>query len=152
VVLNQPIGLGRKEPNDDHYRSRLPSLVSANRVVRSRHGRVAGETAFPSRGGRAVLSCPGGCKTGSTCWDGSQRSRTLVRTIAGRVELWVGDAADIQSKRGRKQKTDRQDAQPILKLMLKDDSPRIWCRVGRIVICGNCSGIGTAWWKPARGS
>jgi transposase len=42
------------------------------------------------------------------------------------LELWVGDAADIQSKRGRKQKTDRQDAQHILKLMLKEDFPRIW--------------------------
>src|SRR5205809_6516669 len=41
-------------------------------------------------------------------------------------ELWIGDAAAIQSKRGRKQKTDRQDAEHILKLMLKDDFPRIW--------------------------
>lgn len=41
-------------------------------------------------------------------------------------ELWIGDATRIQSKRGRKQKTDRQDAQHILKLMLKDDFPRIW--------------------------
>jgi transposase len=43
-----------------------------------------------------------------------------------RIELWVGDAAEIRTKRVRKQKTDRQDAQLILKLMLKDDSPRIW--------------------------
>jgi transposase len=42
------------------------------------------------------------------------------------VELWVGDAAQIQAKRVRKQKTDRQDAQLILKLMLKDDFPKIW--------------------------
>jgi transposase len=42
------------------------------------------------------------------------------------VELWIGDAAEIQSKRARKQKTDRQDAQHILKLMLKDDFPQIW--------------------------
>jgi transposase len=42
------------------------------------------------------------------------------------VELWIGDAAEIRSKRVRKQKTDRQDAQLILKLMLKDDFPRIW--------------------------
>ncbi len=42
------------------------------------------------------------------------------------IELWIGDAAEIQSKRVRKQKTDRQDAQLILKLMLKDDFPRIW--------------------------
>src|SRR4029077_11305498 len=42
------------------------------------------------------------------------------------IELWVGDAAEIRTKRVRKQKTDRQDAQPILKLMLKDDFPKIW--------------------------
>ncbi len=42
------------------------------------------------------------------------------------VELWIGDAAEIRTKRVRKQKTDRQDAQLILKLMLKDDFPRIW--------------------------
>jgi transposase len=42
------------------------------------------------------------------------------------LELWIGDAAAIQRKRVRKQKTDRQDAQLILKLMLKDDFPRIW--------------------------
>jgi transposase len=42
------------------------------------------------------------------------------------IELWIGDAAEIQRKRVRKQKTDRQDAQLILKLMLKDDFPRIW--------------------------
>ena len=42
------------------------------------------------------------------------------------IELWVGDAAEIRTKRVRKQKTDRQDAQLILKLLLKDDFPRIW--------------------------
>ena len=42
------------------------------------------------------------------------------------IELWIGNAAEIQAKRVRKQKTDRQDAQLILKLMLKDDFPRIW--------------------------
>jgi transposase len=41
-------------------------------------------------------------------------------------ELWIGDAAEIRTKRVRKQKTDRQDAQLILKLMLKDDFPQIW--------------------------
>src|SRR5208283_674660 len=42
------------------------------------------------------------------------------------IELWIGDAAEILTKRVRKQKTDRQDAQLILKLMLKDDFPKIW--------------------------
>src|SRR5207245_6084168 len=40
-------------------------------------------------------------------------------------ELWIGDAAELQSKRVRKQKTERQDAQLILRLMLKDDFPQI---------------------------
>src|ERR1700758_3381192 len=38
----------------------------------------------------------------------------------------MGDAAEIRRKRGRKQKTDRQDAQHILGLLLKDDFPPIW--------------------------
>jgi transposase len=41
-------------------------------------------------------------------------------------ELWIGDAAGIQCRRPRKQKTDRQDAELILKLIVKDDFPRIW--------------------------
>jgi len=41
-------------------------------------------------------------------------------------ELWIGDAAEIRTKRVRKQKTDRQDAQLILKLMLEDRFPQIW--------------------------
>jgi transposase len=41
-------------------------------------------------------------------------------------ELWIGDASEVARKRERKQKTDRQDAQHILRLLLKDDFPRIW--------------------------
>jgi transposase len=41
-------------------------------------------------------------------------------------ELGMGDAAEIGTKRVHKQKTDRQDAQLILKLMLEDRFPRIW--------------------------
>jgi transposase len=41
-------------------------------------------------------------------------------------ELWIGDPAEIQSKRVRKQKTDRQDAQLLLRLMIEDRFPRIW--------------------------
>src|SRR5438067_10257159 len=37
-----------------------------------------------------------------------------------------GDAAEIRTKRVRKQKTDRQDAQLILSLLLEDRFPRIW--------------------------
>jgi len=42
------------------------------------------------------------------------------------IELWIGDASEIARKRERKQKTDRQDAQHILHLLLKDDFPQIW--------------------------
>jgi transposase len=41
-------------------------------------------------------------------------------------ELWIGDAAEIRTKRVRKPKTDRQDAQLILRWMLEDRFPRIW--------------------------
>jgi transposase len=41
-------------------------------------------------------------------------------------ELWIGDAAEIRTKRVRKQKTDRQDAQLLLRLLLEDRFPRIW--------------------------
>ena len=41
-------------------------------------------------------------------------------------ELWIGDAAEIRAKRVRKQKTDRQDAQLILRLLLEDRFPRVW--------------------------
>ena len=41
-------------------------------------------------------------------------------------ELWIGDAAEIRTKRVRKQKTDRQDAQLILRLLLEDRFPQVW--------------------------
>jgi transposase len=41
-------------------------------------------------------------------------------------ELWIGDAAAVRSKRVRRQKTDRQDAQLLLQLLLENRFPRIW--------------------------
>jgi transposase len=41
-------------------------------------------------------------------------------------ELWIGDPAEIKAKRVKKQKTDRKDAQLLLKLMMEDRFPRIW--------------------------
>src|ERR1700740_3284081 len=53
--------------------------------------------------------------------EASGQARWFERLLSElQFELWIGDAAGIQSKRIRKQKTDRQDAQLILKLMLKD--------------------------------
>jgi transposase len=41
-------------------------------------------------------------------------------------ELYIGDAAEIRTKRVRKQKTDRQDAQLLLRLLVEDRFPTIW--------------------------
>jgi len=48
----------------------------------------------------------------------------LLRELG--FELWIGDAAEIRTKRVRKQKTDRQDAQLWVRLMMEDRFPRIW--------------------------
>ena len=59
--------------------------------------------------------------------EASGYARWFERLLAElQIELWIGDASEIQRRRERKQKTDRQDAQHILKQMLKDDFPRIW--------------------------
>src|ERR1700734_4473227 len=54
-------------------------------------------------------------------------SRWFERLLAELdFEVWIGDPAEIQAKRVKKQKTDRKDAQLLLKLMLEDRFPRIW--------------------------
>ena len=59
--------------------------------------------------------------------EASGHARWFERLLAElQFELWIGDAAEIRTKRVRKQKTDRQDAQLILRWMLKDDFPKIW--------------------------
>jgi transposase len=59
--------------------------------------------------------------------EASGHARWFERLLAElQFELWIGDAAEIRTKRVRKQKTDRQDAQLILKLLLEDRFPRIW--------------------------
>jgi transposase len=59
--------------------------------------------------------------------EASGHARWFERLLSElQCELWIGDAAEISARRVRKQKTDRQDAQLILRLMLKDDFPQIW--------------------------
>jgi transposase len=41
-------------------------------------------------------------------------------------ELWVGDAAQIRASYVRQQKTDKRDAEHILKLLVEGRFPRIW--------------------------
>jgi len=59
--------------------------------------------------------------------EASGHARWFERLLAElNIELWMGDAAKIRAKRVRKKKTDREDARHILKLMLKDNFPKIW--------------------------
>src|SRR6202162_9740 len=54
-------------------------------------------------------------------------SRWFERLLAELgIEVWIGDAAEIKTKRVRKQKTDREDARLLLKLLLENRFPRIW--------------------------
>jgi transposase len=63
--------------------------------------------------------------------EASGHARWFERLLAElNFELWVGDAAEIRAKRVRKQKTDRQDAQHILGLLLENRFPRIWVASG----------------------
>src|SRR6201997_2608768 len=59
--------------------------------------------------------------------EASGHSRWFERLLRElQFELWIGDAAEIRTKRVRKQKTDRQDAQLLLRVMIEDRFPRIW--------------------------
>jgi transposase len=59
--------------------------------------------------------------------EASGQARWFERLLAElNFELWIGDAAEIQTKRVRKPKTDREDARLLLRLLLEDRFPRIW--------------------------
>jgi transposase len=63
--------------------------------------------------------------------EASGHARWFERLLAElQMELWIGDAAEIRTKRVRKQKTDRQDAQLLLTLLVEDRFPRIWVPSG----------------------
>ena len=59
--------------------------------------------------------------------EASGQARWFERLLAEwKVELWIGDAAEIRAKRVRKKKTDGEDARLILQLLIEDRFPRIW--------------------------
>src|SRR5882672_1310121 len=63
--------------------------------------------------------------------EASGHARWFERLLSElKFELWIGDAAKIRTKRVRKQKTDRQDAQLILQLMVEGRFPQIWVASG----------------------
>ena len=63
--------------------------------------------------------------------EASGQARWFERLLGElQFELWIGDAAEIRAKRVRKQKTDRQDARLLLRLLLEDRFLRIWVPSG----------------------
>jgi transposase len=54
-------------------------------------------------------------------------SRWFERLLAELgFELWIGHPAEIKARRVKKQKTDRKDAQLLLRLMREGNFPRVW--------------------------
>src|ERR1700726_3609066 len=63
--------------------------------------------------------------------EASGHARWFERLMAElNFELWIGDATEIARKRERKQKTDRQEAQHILQLLMENRFPKIWVPSG----------------------
>ena len=61
--------------------------------------------------------------------EASGHARWFERLMAElNMELWIGDAAEIRSQRVHKQKTDREEARLILRLLLEDRFPHLGCR------------------------
>ena len=58
--------------------------------------------------------------------EASGYTQWFEQLLAVSFELWIGDAAAISRKRVRKQKTDKQDAELLLQLLIEDRFPRIW--------------------------
>ena len=54
-------------------------------------------------------------------------SRWFERLLAELgFELWIGHPAEIKAKRVKKQKTDRKDAELLLRLMRENNFPQVW--------------------------
>ena len=59
--------------------------------------------------------------------EATRYSRWFERLLAELgFEMWIGDPAEIKTRRVKKQKTDRKDAQLLLRLMREDNFPQIW--------------------------
>ena len=98
--------LGRKEPNDDDYRSRLPSELSTNCLGRHGHGelqerrpghREEAETFYRELNTQGAKVRVGMEASGHARW---------FERLMGELnfELWIGDAAEIRTKRVQKQR------------------------------------------------
>ena len=89
------------------------------------------ETGAPRGSGAVLPPAPGARKKVRVGMEASGHARWFERLLTElQFELWIGDAAEIRAKRVRKQKTDRQDAELLLRLLMEDRFPRIWVADG----------------------
>src|ERR1700677_4603401 len=121
--------LGRKEPDmliigvDYHPSDQSIALVDtetgeyAERQLNHREGEAEKFYREPARRGASV-------RVGMEATGYSRWFERLLTELG--IELWIGDAAEIKTRRVRKQKTDSNDARLLLKLLLEDNFPRIW--------------------------
>ena len=144
---------GRKEPNNDHYRMRLPPGLPTNCVCGYRNGRLREQRLEHREGAEKFyreLAAQG--KKVRVGMEASGHARWFERLL-GETEFRVvdGRCGEIRSQASAaSRRRIGQDAQHILHLLLKVIFPRSGYRVGRIGICGNCCGTGTGWCRRAR--
>jgi transposase len=86
---------------------------------RLEHGNLEAESFYRELKQRGVSVRVGMEATGHARW-----FERLMTELG--FELWIGDPAQIKAKRVRKQKTDRQDAQLLLTLLIENRFPRVW--------------------------
>ena len=124
MVHNQPKRLGRKEPIGCDYHPAFQQICFVDTATGECGERRLEHREEAEKFYRDLVAQGMRVRVGM---EASGHARWFERLLAElNFELWIGDATEIARKRERKQKTDRQDAQHILKLLLKDDFPKIW--------------------------
>jgi hypothetical protein len=73
---------------------------------------------------RFYRQLPSGSLIGMEATGNSQWFVRLLERLGH--EVWIGDAAEIRASYVRKQKTDKRDAEHILKLLLEKRFPKLW--------------------------
>ena len=86
---------------------------------RLNHGDGEGEKFYRDLQQKAVSVRVGMEATGYSRW-----FERLLAELG--IEVWIGDAAKIKTKRVGKQKTERNDAQLLLALLIENNFPRVW--------------------------
>ena len=110
-----------------HHRRADPEFrdPAGTRGRRGAGGRIA-SAGRAKPGGRGQLS-PSVLRRSAPADRHCTGSRWFERLLAELgFELWIGHPAEIKAKRVKKQKTDRKDAELLLRLMRENNFPQIW--------------------------